>query len=181
MCGTYEICGICFLIEELFQVCGSGSKSEEQVFLLLRMAAVMRFRGQPQTMGGRDSLFCLWTNVTIGDSTKRKRKQETFDFSLGIQESKRSKEKSNNTDCVYFRTKYRLFDYMKLLFRVSERIFTPTNEKSNTTLFLRIRVPFQSVRSTKICTACKITRTTVTTMQNMKTAQHSEWKFTSSK
>ena len=46
MCGSYEICGICFLIEELFQVCGSGSKSDNQVFLLSRMATVMRSRGQ---------------------------------------------------------------------------------------------------------------------------------------
>ena len=63
---------------------------------------------------------------------------------------------------------------MKLLLRVSERIFTPPNEKSNTTLFLRIRAPFQSVRSTKIFTACKITKLTGATMQNMKTAQHSQ-------
>ena len=63
---------------------------------------------------------------------------------------------------------------MKLLFRVSERIFTPPNEKSNTTLFLRKRAPFQSVRSTKIFTACKITKLTGATMQNMKTAQHSQ-------
>ena len=111
---------------------------------------------------------------TIGDSTRRKRKQEAFNFSLDIQESKRSKEKSNNTNCVYFRTKYRLFDYMKLLFRVSERIFTPPNEKSNTTLFLIKRAAFQSVRSTKIFTACKITKLTGATMQNMKTAQHSQ-------
>ena len=59
VCAVVGDLWVCFLIEELFQVCGSGSKSEDQVFLLLRMAAVMRFRGQPQTMGGRDSLFCL--------------------------------------------------------------------------------------------------------------------------
>ena len=81
---------------------------------------------------------------------------------------------SIRNSCDVFRTKYRLFDYMELLFRVSERIFTPPNEKSNTTLFLRIRAPFQSVRSTKIFTACKITKLPGATMQNMKTAQHSQ-------
>ena len=121
---------------------------------------------------GRPGFFVLplnnWNNWRFNQ-----KKNQAKDFQFFSWHSRKEK-KSNNTDCVYFRTKYRLFDYMKLLFRVSERIFTPPNEKSNTTLFLRFRTPFQSVRSTKIFTACKITKITGATMQNMKTAQHSQ-------